>query len=53
MFVGRPKLTRDFGMTCLGSVLTKFAGIDDSLKAAASVTQAIVIYAASPNQNSS
>jgi hypothetical protein len=53
LFVGRPKLTKDFGMTCLGSVLTKVAGIDDSLKAAASVTQAIVITAASPNQNSS
>jgi hypothetical protein len=53
VFVGRPKLTRGFGMTCLGSVFTKFAGIDDSLKAAASMTQAIMINAASPNQNSS
>jgi hypothetical protein len=53
LFVGRQKLTKDFGMTGLRSFLTQLAGIDNSLNAAAGLTQAIVILSTSPYQNSS
>jgi hypothetical protein len=51
LFVGRQKLTRDFGMT--GLRLTQLAGIDNSLNAAEGLTQAIVILSTSPYHNSS
>jgi hypothetical protein len=48
LFVGRQKLTGDFGMTSLRSFLTKLAGIDDSLNASAGLTQVAVISTTSP-----